>query len=75
MRSEILKSSSFVDDNDMDNYDEPNLGKVTPKEILSFAWQICNGMAYLSDIKVRNRDPNISRYFLKRNVLLVEGKY
>lgn len=53
LRSEILKSSSFVDD-DVDNYDEPNLGKVTSKEILSFAWQICNGMAYLSDIKVSN---------------------
>ncbi|KAJ8917702.1 hypothetical protein NQ315_005151 [Exocentrus adspersus] len=42
LKSEILKSSSFVDDNEMDNYDEPNLSKITPKEILSFAWQICN---------------------------------
>jgi proto-oncogene tyrosine-protein kinase Ret len=28
---------------------------VTPKDILSFAWQISKGMAYLSDIKVSKR--------------------
>lgn len=35
-----------------DNYDEPKTCKVTPKDILSFAWQIANGMTYLSEIKV-----------------------
>ncbi|KAJ8985290.1 hypothetical protein NQ317_007077 [Molorchus minor] len=44
-------TSSHQEDKDIE-YDEPNISKVTPKEILSFAWQICNGMAYLSDIKV-----------------------
>jgi hypothetical protein len=32
--------------------DRTNL-PATPKDILSFAWQISKGMAYLSDIKVR----------------------
>lgn len=35
-----------------DLYDEPVVNQVTAKDILSFGWQICNGMAYLSDIKV-----------------------
>lgn len=26
---------------------------ITPKDILSFAWQICKGMSYLTDMKVR----------------------
>jgi len=34
--------------------DRTNL-PTTPKDILSFAWQISKGMAYLSDIKVRKR--------------------
>lgn len=56
-RSRHLKSesgrfpSSTFDENEV-HYDEPNISKVTPKEILSFAWQICKGMAYLSEIKV-----------------------
>jgi hypothetical protein len=29
----------------------------TPRDILSFAWQISKGMAYLSDIKVSNNSP------------------
>ncbi|XP_015839320.2 proto-oncogene tyrosine-protein kinase receptor Ret [Tribolium castaneum] len=68
-RSRHLKSecgrlpSSTVDENDV-HYDEPNISKVTPKEILSFAWQICKGMAYLSEIKLVHRD------LAARNVLL-----
>lgn len=27
--------------------------KISPKDILSFAWQISKGMAYLSDMKVK----------------------
>lgn len=33
-------------------YDEPKVCQISPKDILSFAWQITNGMSYLSDIKV-----------------------
>lgn len=56
-RSRHLKSesgrfpTSAVDEAEI-HYDEPNISQVTPKEILSFAWQICKGMAYLSEIKV-----------------------
>ncbi|XP_065174301.1 uncharacterized protein Ret [Atheta coriaria] len=51
-----------------DNYDEPKTCKVTPKDILSFAWQIANGMTYLSEIKLVHRD------LAARNVLLSKEK-
>lgn len=28
--------------------------KITPRDILSFAWQISKGMSYLSDMKVNS---------------------
>ncbi|KAK9751971.1 Protein tyrosine and serine/threonine kinase [Popillia japonica] len=50
------------------NYDHPAASQVTPKDILSFAWQISNGMSYLSDVKLVHRD------LAARNVLLATGK-
>ncbi|XP_043254467.1 proto-oncogene tyrosine-protein kinase receptor Ret isoform X1 [Colletes gigas] len=41
---------------------------VTSRDILSFAWQISKGMAYLADIKLVHRD------LAARNVLLATGK-
>ncbi|XP_037958938.1 uncharacterized protein LOC119688332 [Teleopsis dalmanni] len=41
---------------------------VTVKNILSFAWQICKGMAYLTEIKLVHRD------LAARNILLADGK-
>ncbi|XP_063984166.1 proto-oncogene tyrosine-protein kinase receptor Ret isoform X1 [Diachasmimorpha longicaudata] len=42
--------------------------EITPHDILSFAWQISKGMAYLADIKLVHRD------LAARNVLLATGK-
>ncbi|KAL3270281.1 hypothetical protein HHI36_009333 [Cryptolaemus montrouzieri] len=50
------------------HYDEPKVIQITPKEILSFAWQICNGMAYLSSVKLVHRD------LAARNILLATDK-
>lgn len=41
----------------------------TPRDILSFAWQISKGMAYLSDIKVCTTDPDIINISGKINCL------
>ncbi|XP_018342502.1 PREDICTED: proto-oncogene tyrosine-protein kinase receptor Ret [Trachymyrmex septentrionalis] len=41
---------------------------ITPRDILSFAWQISKGMTYLADIKLVHRD------LAARNVLLATGK-
>ncbi|XP_057667734.1 proto-oncogene tyrosine-protein kinase receptor Ret [Diorhabda carinulata] len=50
------------------HYDEPKISNVTSKDLLSFAWQICNGMAFLTDMKLVHRD------LAARNVLLAEDK-
>ncbi|RZC39370.1 proto-oncogene tyrosine-protein kinase receptor Ret, partial [Asbolus verrucosus] len=51
-----LPTSTVLDETEI-HYDEPNISKVTPKEILSFAWQICKGMAYLKPSEKSETNP------------------
>ncbi|KAK4876399.1 hypothetical protein RN001_012821 [Aquatica leii] len=72
-RSRHLQTDIHITTNRLHNitpehYDEPKICEITPKEILSFAWQIANGMSYLSDIKLVHRD------LAARNVLIGTGK-
>lgn len=52
-----------IGDNSLDGVEQ-----VTCNDVLSFAYQICKGMAYLAEIKLVHRD------LAARNVLLAEGK-
>lgn len=52
-----------IGDNSMEGVEQ-----VTCNDVLSFAYQICKGMAYLAEIKLVHRD------LAARNVLLAEGK-
>lgn len=56
-----------------ENYDEP-VGQITAKDILSFAWQISNGMAYLSDIKVQKKIKLFINTFLVQFSLVKQKK-
>uniref|UniRef100_A0A0C9RNG2 RET protein n=1 Tax=Fopius arisanus TaxID=64838 RepID=A0A0C9RNG2_9HYME len=51
-----------------DAHDASTNYTISPHDILSFAWQISKGMAYLADIKLVHRD------LAARNVLLATGK-
>jgi proto-oncogene tyrosine-protein kinase Ret len=41
----------------------------TPRDILSFAWQISKGMAYLSDIKVSTTVHSYYKHICKNQIL------
>nr|XP_033321805.1 proto-oncogene tyrosine-protein kinase receptor Ret isoform X1 [Megalopta genalis] len=73
-RSRHLDSEGRNEDNTAANTNaDPNVNAtstytVTSRDILSFAWQISKGMAYLAEIKLVHRD------LAARNVLLATGK-
>ncbi|XP_044754271.1 proto-oncogene tyrosine-protein kinase receptor Ret [Coccinella septempunctata] len=71
-RSRNIRISQISETSEQDqktsHYDEPKTSQITSKELLSFAWQICNGMAYLSSVKLVHRD------LAARNVLLATDK-
>lgn len=62
-----LRLSRNVSSSVESNY-ENQVEPVTEHDVLSFAWQISKGMAYLADMKLVHRD------LAARNVLLAEGK-
>ncbi|XP_046608465.1 proto-oncogene tyrosine-protein kinase receptor Ret isoform X2 [Neodiprion virginianus] len=64
----LLSASPAVTREDVSIVDSICNYGVTPRDILSFAWQISKGMAYLADIKLVHRD------LAARNVLLATGK-